>query len=419
MRTRVEDSSPRWTRRSTSRRACCSACRRRSSRRRVLPPMNSAGTRPLSASEIAALTGGRLVGPGTTTVAGIAPLQRAGPGDLSFLASPRYAPYLERTSASVVLVAPALESTTGGPETRIVVADPYAALLVVLPVLYPQAVWEAGVHPTAVIGRGATWQEPVAIEPHAVLGREVQLGRNVRIGAGCVLGDGVAVGDDTQLYPGVTLYAGTALGRRVIVHAGAVLGSDGFGYIPGKGGEAHRKIPHVGRCLIGDDIEIGANTCIDRGSVDDTVIGSGTKIDNLVHIAHNVRIGARCLIMAQAGIAGSVQVEDDVIIAGRAGVSAHLPSGRGARLLGQSGHIADVPAEATMFGYPARAHREYLRAQVAMYRLAKIVGEIEDLVQSKAEKPPPPPPPPQSPPRSPPPQAPPPPARRAAPPRGC
>ena len=123
--------------------------------------MNSAGTRPLSASEIAALTGGRLVGPGTVTVAGIAPLERAGPGDLSFLASPRYAPYFERTSASVVLVAPALESTNGGPETRIVVADPYAALLVVLPVLYPQAVWEAGVHPTAVIGHRATWQEPV------------------------------------------------------------------------------------------------------------------------------------------------------------------------------------------------------------------------------------------------------------------
>jgi len=237
--------------------------------------MNSAGTRPLSASEIAALTGGRLVGPGTVTVAGIAPLERAGPGDLSFLAASRYVPYFQRTSASVVLVAPALESSAGGggPETRVIVDDPYAALLVVLPVLYPQAVWEAGVHPTAVVGQGATWQEPVAIGPHACLGRGVQLGRNVRIGAGCVLGDGVAVGDDTQLYAGVTLYAGTALGKRVIVHAGAVLGSDGFGYIPGKDGEAHRKIPHVGRCLIGDDIEIGANTCVDRGSVDDTVIG--------------------------------------------------------------------------------------------------------------------------------------------------
>jgi UDP-3-O-[3-hydroxymyristoyl] glucosamine N-acyltransferase len=345
--------------------------------------VNSAGTRPLSASEIAALTGGRLVGPGTTTVAGIAPLERAGPGDLSFLAAPRYVPYFQRTSASVVLVAPALEQSDGGPETRIVVPDPYAALLVVLPVLYPQSVWEAGVHPSAALGRGATWQEPVEIGPNAVLGSGVQLGRNVRIGAGCVLGEGVAVGDDSQLYPGVTLYAGTALGKRVIVHAGAVIGSDGFGYIPGKGGEAHRKIPHVGRCLIGDDIEIGANTCIDRGSVDDTVIGSGTKIDNLVHIAHNVRIGARCLIMAQAGIAGSSQVEDDAIIGGQVGVADHLTIGRGARLLAQAGTIADIPAGGTYFGTLARPHREYLRGQATLYRLAKIVGELEDLVKSK------------------------------------
>src|SRR6266851_1118402 len=379
------DSSPPRTRRSTSPLACCSASGRRNSGPAAsFRPVNSAGTRPLPASEIAALTGGRLVGPGTVTVAGIAPLQRAGPGDLSFLASPRYVPYFERTSASVVLVAPSLEGSAGGPETRIIVDDPYAALLVVLPVLYPQSVWEAGVHPTAVVGRGATWLEPVEIGAHAVIGAGVQLGHNVRIGAGCVLGDGVAVGDDTQLYPGVTLYAGTALGKRVIVHAGAVLGSDGFGYIPGKGGEAHRKIPHVGRCLIGDDIEIGANTCIDRGSVDDTVIGSGTKIDNLVHIAHNVRIGARCLIMAQAGIAGSVQVEDDVIIAGQAGISDHLTIGRGARLLVQAGTIADIPAEATYFGTPARTHREFLRAQLALYRLAKIVDDLERLVQSKS-----------------------------------
>lgn len=321
------------------------------------------------------------MGPGTTTVAGIAPLERAGPGDLSFLAAPRYLPYFQRTSASVVLVAPAFADAEGGPETRIIVDEPHAALLVVLPVLYPQAVWEPGVHPTAVVGRGATWQDPVEIGPHAVLGREVQLGRNVRIGAGCVLGDGVAVGDDTQLFPGVTLYSGTALGKRVIVHAGAVLGSDGFGYVPGKDGEAHRKIPHVGRCLIGDDIEIGANTCIDRGSVDDTVIGSGTKIDNLVHIAHNVRIGARCLIMAEAGVAGSVQVEDDVIIAGQAGITDHVTIGKGARLLVQSGSIADIPAGATVSGYPARAHREYLRAQAALYRLAKIVDQLEHLAQ--------------------------------------
>src|SRR5256885_10709623 len=172
MRTRGEDSSPRWTPRSTSQRGCCSACRGRSSRRRVRPPVNSAGTRPLPASEIAALTGGRLVGPGTVTGAGIAPLQRAGPGDLSFLASPRYVPYFERTSASVVLVAPSLEGSAGGPETRIIVADPYAALLVVLPVLYPQSVWEAGVHPTAGLGGRATWAEHVRVcAPPAICGR--------------------------------------------------------------------------------------------------------------------------------------------------------------------------------------------------------------------------------------------------------
>jgi UDP-3-O-[3-hydroxymyristoyl] glucosamine N-acyltransferase len=345
--------------------------------------VNTAGTRPISASEIAALTSGRLVGPGEVTVAGIAPLERAGPGDLSFLAAARYLPYFQRTSASVVLVKPEFASADGGPPTRVVVAEPHEALLVVLPVLYPQAVWEPGVHPTAVVGRGAAWDEPVEIGAHAVLGAGVRLGKNVRIGAACVLGDGVAVGDDTQLLPGVTCYAGTALGKRVIVHAGAVLGSDGFGYVPGVGSEAHRKIPHVGRCLIGDDVEVGANTCIDRGSVDDTVIGPGTKIDNLVHIAHNVRIGARCLIMAEAGIAGSVQVEDEVVIAGQAGIRDHVTIGRGARLLVQSGIIASVPAGVTVSGFPARPHREYLKAQAALYRLMRIVDELEDLVQAK------------------------------------
>ena len=336
-----------------------------------------------TATEIAALTGGRLVGPGAVTVAGIAPLERAGPGDLSFLASSRYLPYFQRTSASVVLVKEAFATADGGPATRIVVPDPHVALLVVLPVLYPQAVWEPGVHPTAVVGRGAVWQDPVEIGPHAVLGAGVQLGKGVRIGAGCVLGDGVAIGDETWLYPGVTCYAGTALGKRVIVHAGAVLGSDGFGYVPGKSGEAHRKIPHVGRCLIGDDVEIGANTCIDRGSVDDTVVGAGTKIDNLVHIAHNVRIGARCLIMAEAGIAGSCQVEDEAIIAGQSGIGDHITIGRGARLLVQSGVIGDIEPGITVSGYPARSHREVLRAQAALYRLMGIVDELEDLVEAR------------------------------------
>ncbi|HET9708720.1 MAG TPA: UDP-3-O-(3-hydroxymyristoyl)glucosamine N-acyltransferase [Gemmatimonadales bacterium] len=330
--------------------------------------MSAEPRRSLSAAEVAALTGGRLVGPADTHVAAIAPLERAGPGDLSFLVSARYLPYFERSRASIVLCAEALATAAGGGATRVIVPDPHAALLTVLAVLYPTPAWTPGVHPTAVIGVGATWSDPVAIGPHVVLGSGVTLGRNVRIGAQSVLGDGVMVGDDCELYPQVTCYAGTTLGRRVILHAGVRIGSDGFGYVPGRDGAAHRRIPHVGRCVIGDDVEIGANSCIDRGSVDDTIIGDGTKLDNLVHIAHNVHVGKRCMILALAGIAGSCRIEDDVVIAGEVGISDHCTIGRGARVLVQAGVIGDVAPGTTVWGTPARPHREVLRATAALYR---------------------------------------------------
>ncbi len=342
--------------------------------------------RRLSATEVAALTGGQLVGPGDVAVSGIAPLDRAGPDDLSFLAGRRYLPYFQRSRAGIVLCRSDLSAQAPeGPACRVVVRDPHVALLSVVPALYPEPAWEPGVHPTAVIGRSATWREPVAIGPYAVVGRGARLGKNVRIGAGCVLGDGVEVGDDVQLYPQVVCYSGTIVGSRVILHAGARLGSDGFGYIPGKGSEPPRKIPQVGRCIIGDDVEIGANTTIDRGSVDDTVIGAGTKIDNLVQIGHNCRIGARCLIAGQAGIAGSTHVEDDVFLAGQAGLADHVSIGRGARVTVQGGVIGDIEPGATVSGYPARSHREFLRAQGALYRLAKIVDDLEALVQRSRE----------------------------------
>jgi len=343
----------------------------------------------LSAGEIAALTGGRLVGPPDVRVSRVAPLERAESGDLAFLASARYLSYFQRSAASVVLVREEFVAEAAGPAVRVVVPDPHAALLTILPVLYPQAVWEPGVHPTAVIGRGTTWEDPVAIGPHVVLGRGVRLGRNVRLGGGCVLGDGVVVGDEVEMYPNVVCYPGTAIGHRVILHAGVRLGSDGFGYVPARGGSSggggHRKIPHVGRCLVGDDVEIGANSCVDRGSVDDTIIGPGTKIDNLVHIAHNVHVGARCLIMALVGIAGSSRIEDDVILAGQSGVSDHLTVGKGARVLVQSGLIGDVPAGATVSGFPARNHRELLRAQATLYRLADIIHDLEALVAKQPD----------------------------------
>jgi UDP-3-O-[3-hydroxymyristoyl] glucosamine N-acyltransferase len=210
------------------------------------------------------------------------------------------------------------------------------------------------VHATAVLGRGVRLGAEVAIGPYAVVGDGATLGDRVTIEAHAVVGPGVEVGDDSRLYPGVTLYAGTRLGRRVMVHAGARIGSDGFGYVYRDG--AHQKLPHVGRCIVEDDVEIGANSTIDRGSIDDTVVGAGTKIDNLVHVAHNVRIGRLCLIMAQVGIAGSVHVEDGCILAGQVGIAGHHTIGAGATLaaLGGLAAVAVTSAPAAAASLPMR-----------------------------------------------------------------
>jgi UDP-3-O-[3-hydroxymyristoyl] glucosamine N-acyltransferase len=203
----------------------------------------------------------------------------------------------------------------------------------------------------------------------------------VWIGAHSVVGDGVRIGDASRLFPQVTLYSGAELGRRVTLHAGVRIGSDGFGYV--FNGSAHAKIPHVGRCIIGDDVEIGANTTIDRGSIDDTVIGAGTKIDNLVQIGHNVKVGQLCLIMAQVGIAGSAQIGDGCVLAGQAGLGGHIIVGAKARIGGQSGVFGNVPAGETWSGYPARPHRESLRSSAALIKLAGMVKQLEKLLEDR------------------------------------
>ena len=333
----------------------------------------------LTAAEIAALVGGTLMGDGAARLVGVAPLDRAGSGDLAFLAAGRYLPYFHASRAGAVLVTAEHRGQQPGPATRIVVDDPHRAMLAVVRALYPARPRVAAVHPTAVIGTGAVLGRDVSLGPRVIVGQGARLGDRVDLMAGAVVGDGVVLGDDTVLYPNVVCYPGTVVGSRVILHAGVVLGSDGFGYVPGKAG--HEKIPHVGRCVIGDDVEIGANTTIDRGSVDDTVVGAGTKIDNLVQIGHNCRVGARCLIMAQVGLAGSTRVEDEVILAGQVGVAGHLTIGRGAKVGAQSGVLSDVPAGAEFFGYPARPRRESMRAMVASLRLAEIMGDLEKLVE--------------------------------------
>jgi UDP-3-O-[3-hydroxymyristoyl] glucosamine N-acyltransferase len=211
-----------------------------------------------------------------------------------------------------------------------------------------------------------------------VIGDGAVIGDGVRIGSHAVVGAGVRIGARSRLFPHVTIYSGGELGERVVLHSGVRIASDGFGYV--FTGTEHSKIPHVGRCIIGNDVEIGANTTIDRGSIDDTVIGAGTKIDNLVQIGHNVRVGKLCLIMAQVGIAGSTQIGDGCVLAGQAGIGGHITIGSGARIAGQSGVFGNVPPGENWSGYPARPHRESLRATAALFRLAGMMNRIEKLL---------------------------------------
>jgi UDP-3-O-[3-hydroxymyristoyl] glucosamine N-acyltransferase len=342
------------------------------------------GARVLTAAAVAQAVGGVLHGDGDAMVTGIAPLDRAEAHQLTFLATAKYASLFAETGAGVALVAPELADLPARVRARIVVAKPHDAMLSLLASLYPAATHATGIHPTAVIGRGVRLGDDVSIGPYVVVGSGARLGARVRIEAGVEVGAGVVVGDDCRIFHGVTLYPGTALHERVRIHAGARLGSDGFGYVF-RGG-AHEKIPHVGRCIVESDVEIGANTTIDRGSIDDTVIGAGTKIDNLVHIAHNVRVGRLCLIMAQVGIAGSVRVEDGCILAGQVGISGHHTIGAGARLAAQAGVFGDIPAGETWSGYPARPHREALRAQAALFKLPSLIRGLERLLSGDDEK---------------------------------
>ena len=348
-----------------------------------MAPAGGERDRVLTAAAIAALVGGTVEGDAASRVHSVAPLDRAGPGQLSFLASARYLPTLDAGGSrpAVVLVTPALASSVTGVRARVLVADPHDALLSVLPSLYPVIASEPGIHPTVVIGRGAVLGERVHLGPYVVIGEGARIGAGTHLDAHVVVGAGVEIGEECHLAPGVTLYAGTSIGDRVRVHAGARLGSDGFGYVFRDG--AHAKIPHVGRCLISSDVEIGANSTIDRGSIDDTVIGAGTKIDNLVHVAHNVRIGRLCLLMAQVGVAGSVRIEDGCVLAGQVGISGHHTIGRGARLAAQAGVFGDVPPGETWSGYPARPHREALRAQAAAFRLPAMLRGLERLLAAK------------------------------------
>lgn len=340
--------------------------------------MRNHATTSLTTGAVAELVDGRLVGSGAHPIRRVSPLREARGDAMGLVADRRYLDQVADSEAGSLLVSSELEDGLGDdPRPRVVVADAHAALVPLLEALHPAPVSDPGVHPTAVLGRGVRLGEEVSVGPYAVLGEGVVLGDGVRIGAHCVVGQGVHVGAGSRLFPHVVLYPGTELGQRVLVHAGARLGVDGFGYAWLEGG--HRKVPQVGRCIVGDDVEIGANTCLDRGSLGDTVVEEGVKLDNLVHLAHNVRIGAHSAAAALVGIAGSTRVGKGVFFGGQAGVIGHLELGDGARIAAAAAVLKSVPPGETWSGVPARENREYLRGQANLSRLAKLKGRLADL----------------------------------------
>jgi UDP-3-O-[3-hydroxymyristoyl] glucosamine N-acyltransferase len=321
--------------------------------------------------------GGTVVGHGADTViTGISDLRSAQPDQVSFLANAKYENLARESRAGAVLVS--LRDSEKFSFTRILVDSPSHAFGKIAQIFAPPPVrHEPGIHPTAAVASNAVVGEGASIQAHAVISAGVRVGARAVVGANCFIGEGSVIGDDAQLYPLVTIRERSILGARVIVHSGVVIGGDGFGYDFQNG--RHVKIPHTGYVQIDDDVEIGANTTIDRGRFGRTHIGEGVKIDNLVMIAHNVTIGAHSIVVSQTGISGSTALGHYVTLAGQVGLAGHLQIGDRAIITAQSGVSKDVPAGAVLSGHHALPTRESLRIEALMRRLPELAERLKEL----------------------------------------
>jgi UDP-3-O-[3-hydroxymyristoyl] glucosamine N-acyltransferase len=329
---------------------------------------------PYTAAEIARFLEGEVVGDAALVLKGFAPTDRAQAGDLTFAENGEYFTRAEQSSASAVIVS---EPFNSAHKVLIRVRDARLAFAKVLPLFFPERAVPPGIHPTAVIAASAQVDATAHVGPHCVLEENARLGARSVLRGGNHVGANSCIGEDTTLFPNVTIYPGTEIGSRVRIHSGTVVGSDGFGYVDDKG--THLKVPQIGNVIIRDDVEIGANVTIDRGALGPTVIGRGTKVDNLVQIGHNVVIGEQCLVVSQVGISGSTRLGDYVILAGQVGMAGHLKIGNGVTVAAQSGVMNNIPDGEKWMGSPAQPDRQTKRQMLAVRKLPELLRRVADL----------------------------------------
>jgi len=327
-----------------------------------------------TAAEIARELNGQVEGDGSTPLTGFAPATAAKAGDLTFAENELFFAKAEQSAAAAILIDGPFKS---GQKVVLRVANARVAFARVLPLFFPEQTFGAGIHLSAVVAASAQIDASAHVGPHCVIGGKVKIGPRAVLRGGNHVGDGSTIAADSHIFPNVVLYNQTQIGQRVRIHAGAVIGGDGFGYVVDAG--VHRKIPQVGQVIIHDDVEIGANVTIDRGALGPTVIGKGTKIDNLVQIAHNVTIGENCLVIAQAGIAGSTKLGNYVTLAGQVGITGHLKIGDQAIIAAQSGVMNDVPEKAKWLGSPAQPDRQAKRQMIALQQLPELIRRVKEL----------------------------------------
>ena len=330
--------------------------------------------------ELAEYLGGTVRGDAAYRVNGLAPLEAAGADKITFLANPKYASKVADTGAGAVLMAPGGEAYG---RNVVEVADPYLSFAKLLTLFYVQPHVPRGILPEAVVGTGVSFGEDISVYPGAIIGNNVTIGDRCLIYPGAVLYDGVTIGDDTTIHANAVVRERCRVGRRCVIQPGAVVGSDGFGYAPD--GRGYYPIPQIGIVVLEDDVEIGANTCIDRAALDVTIIKRGTKLDNLVQIAHNCQIGEDCMLCSQVGISGSARIGNHVTLTGQVGVAGHLTIGDNVMVGAKSGVPGSLPANAGYSGIPALPHKQWLRSMAVVANLPELKKSIHALEKKIAE----------------------------------